>query len=977
MKAARRLFLIGGWAVLLLAGPGFGQAQETERRFLSGHGKDDPVPWRFFCTAGPQSGYWTNLPVPSNWELYGYGQLHYQTEPASTYEEQGRYQYDFEVPLAWSQRRVFLVFDGSMTDTHAEINGRSAGPDHQGSFYRFRYEVTSLLKFEGSNRLDVVVHKRSANESVNHAERQGDYWLFGGIFRPVYLEALPARFIQRVAIDARADGSFAMDVIADGIVPGEPGCVVEAQIIGGDGKPVGRPFTQPISGPAAKLQTRIRSPRTWTAESPNLYQVQTTLWHGNQALHRVTQRFGFRTMEVRDGDGLYVNGKRVILKGADRHSAWPDSGRCLSEAVHRLDIGLMKEMNMNAARMSHYPPDEQFLDLCDELGLYILDELAGWQSRYDTPTGRRLVEEMVERDVNHSCILFWDNGNEGGWNAEVDSDFGKWDPQQRRVLHPWTTLNGVNTTHYLTYEGTKAACEGKPMFHQKSEGQAAALTNGAKAIYMPTEFLHGLYDGGAGAGMEDYWELMRRSPYLGGGFVWALLDEGLKRPDTGTIDVAGNKAPDGILGPYRQKEASFFTLKELWSPLVVRLQERGGQAAERGRAASGVLYAAREQPRLRVIDGTVSLVVENRFSFTDAKDCKITWQLRRFAPPGGAGDGFAPLAGGVVKTGPILPGHEAPMKIRLPAEWKAADALAVRAADPEGRELWTWVWPLPAIGRFREALAAPSANPMAVTESGEVMEVKAGELALRFNRQSGMLAGVRRGTQEFSLTNGPRPAVGTAALTGLTHRVEGGEVILSAQYEGALESVTWRVRGNGWVQCSCVYHCTGLQDYFGVVFDYPEGLVKRKQWLGVGPYRVWKNRLRGGVLGVWENAYNRTVAGWSDWVYPEFKGCFGGVRWLRLETAEGDLTVLPQSEESFVQVLVPDFPPANLQAKTAVSLPKAGLAFLEAIPPMGDKFHSARDTGPQGQPNVGGGSYTNTVNIYFGSLSTGAGVASR
>ena len=120
------------------------------------------------------------------------------------------------MPAGWSGKRVFLVFDGVMTDTSASLNGKSVGPLHQGGFYRFKYEVTKLVKFGETNRLEVTVAKHSANDSVNRAERLADYWVFGGIYRPVYLEAVPPQFIERVAIDARADGAFAMDVFVNG-----------------------------------------------------------------------------------------------------------------------------------------------------------------------------------------------------------------------------------------------------------------------------------------------------------------------------------------------------------------------------------------------------------------------------------------------------------------------------------------------------------------------------------------------------------------------------------------------------------------------------------------------------------------------------------------------------------------------------------------------------------------------------------------
>ena len=119
---------------------------------------------------------------------------------------------------------------------------------------------------------------------------------------------------------------------------------------------------------------------------------------------------------------------------------------------------------MNAVRMSHYPPDQHFLDACDEMGLYVLDELAGWHAKYDTPTGHRLVQEMVTRDVNHPCILFWDNGNESGWNNDLNDDFAQWDPQKRNVLHPWELFRGIDTKHYPDFNTLVQKCNGSHVF---------------------------------------------------------------------------------------------------------------------------------------------------------------------------------------------------------------------------------------------------------------------------------------------------------------------------------------------------------------------------------------------------------------------------------------------------------------------------------------------------------------------------------
>jgi hypothetical protein len=175
--------------------------------YLSGHGKNDPVAWEFFCTAGRNSGKWTTIGVPSNWELQGFGNYNYGNDKQKA-DEQGKYRRTFSVPADWAGGRVFIVFDGVMTDTNVSINGKSAGPKHQGGFYRFKYEIIDLVK-TGENLLEVTVSKVSSDASVEDAERQADYWVFGGIYRPVYLEAVPKQFIEWIAVDARADGPAA------------------------------------------------------------------------------------------------------------------------------------------------------------------------------------------------------------------------------------------------------------------------------------------------------------------------------------------------------------------------------------------------------------------------------------------------------------------------------------------------------------------------------------------------------------------------------------------------------------------------------------------------------------------------------------------------------------------------------------------------------------------------------------------------
>ena len=249
------------FALFLLPTSRSGFAQETAMQFLSGHGKDDAVPWKFMCTSGANSGFWTNLPVPSEWDVKGFGTVHYQKDMTNAFDEKGLYEHDFSVPAAWSGRRIFLVFDGVMTDTDARLNGQSVGPMHQGGFYRFKYEITSLVKFGETNLLEVTVAKHSANRSVNGAERNADFWVFGGIFRPVSLEAVPQEFIERVAIDAKAEGSFSADVYLNGVTNADE---VEAQIQTLDGSPVGETFRAKLSAPAPSENRKPEIPNCFT-----------------------------------------------------------------------------------------------------------------------------------------------------------------------------------------------------------------------------------------------------------------------------------------------------------------------------------------------------------------------------------------------------------------------------------------------------------------------------------------------------------------------------------------------------------------------------------------------------------------------------------------------------------------------------------------------------------------------------------------
>lgn len=904
------------------------QSSRSKVVLLSGTGKDHTVDWEFQCTKGSNSGFWTTIPVPSNWELQGFGTYTYgQLSPG----EQGQYRYSFTTPASWTNRRVFLVFEGSMTDTEVWVNGTSAGPVHQGAFYRFGYDVTDLLRFGDTNMLEVTVSKDSSNSTINGAERLADYWVFGGIYRPVYLEARPQQFIDRLAINAQADGSFAVDVYLDGITDAD---TLTARITGPVNDPsqsqaVGQPFSAPIpAGPdKTTLTTSIAHPQLWTAETPNLYQVEIRLLKGATEIHQVTETFGFRTIEFRAGDGIYVNGTKVILRGVNRHSFWPDSGRTTSSNLSRSDILLMKKMNVNAVRMSHYPPDQHFLDYADALGLYVLDELGGWQHAYDTPTASRLVQEMVVRDVNHPSIIFWDNGNEGGWNTAVDGDFALYDPQNRHVNHPGGgNFNSLLDRHYPTYSQTAADLD-------------------ASAVVLPTEFLHALYDGGGGSGLNDTWQLMTSKPLGAGGFIWDFVDGGVVRTDEyGRVDSNGNKDADGVTGPYRQPEGSFFTIKDIWSPIQL----------------ANPAYFEASFPA--GFDGTVEIA--NHHHFTNTGQCQFTWELIQFKDPSNGSAGHSVVQAGQVKGPDIPPGSSGALHLEIPAsQWKKADALSLTAVDPAGQQVSTWVWTINKATDYRARIVTTGQGNATATEDAAGVTMTAAGTEITISKSSGQLVNVRQGGRTISFANGPVPAAGTATLTQLTHGQDGNAYVVHADYTGDMDYCTWRLLGSGWLQLEYQYNLSGEYDFFGVNFDYPEEMVTGIKWLGRGPYRVYKNRMRGPVTDVWEKNYNNTATGSDLWEYPEFKGYYAKTNWMSLQTAEGTITAVADDEDAFLRLYTPRNGPSP---QTAVApYPAGDISFLDAIPAMGNKFHRADQEGPEGQQNVATGTYRRTFYLAF------------
>lgn len=877
-------------------------AQQTERRYLSGTGNDDTINWDFFCTAGMNSGKWTTIPVPSNWELQGFGKYDYGFAKDSVRgKEQGLYRHKFKAPADWKGKKINIVFEGAMTDTEVKINGKPAGAIHQGAFYVFSYDITRLLKYGNDNLLEVKVSKHSANKSVNEAERKADFWIFGGLFRPVYLEALPVTHIERLAVDAGADGQFNADVV----VAGKADKIV-AQLYAVDGKKYGAPLSANLKtgNGTIRISGSFEKAQLWSSEFPNLYTATFTLYQNNKQVHTLSKKIGFRSIVVKPRDGIFVNGVKIKFKGVNRHSFRPASGRTMSKKNSIEDVELMKEMNMNAVRMSHYPPDGHFLDVCDSLGLYVMDELAGWHGHYDTSTGKKLVASMIRHDVNHPSIILWANGNEGGHNRELDPLFAAEDIQKRPVIHPWEDFNGFDTQHYREYN------------------YGIGNYRHGHSIVMPTEFLHGMYDGGHGAGLEDYWNDMLLNPLSAGGFLWDFADQGVLRTDkNNSIDADGNRGADGIVGPYHEKEGSFFAIKEIWSPVSFEHREM----------TAG-------------FDGVFN--IENRYHFANLKSCSFSWKLMNLKTK-------SEITGTAVAPD-VMPGEKGTLTMKMPAGWSDFDVLYITAKDMHGKELYTWSFPITL--PKKEALAlvkTTGASPVVFGEKDSLYMATANGVSLSFSKKTGLLREAKNAEGIIPFANGPIIQEGATNFGKISHRMEGKNFIIESSFDKktAYNTLQWTVYPSGMLKLNVKYFpAEYLTNFIGLNFSFPESQMKGVEYMGRGPQRVWKNRLKGNQFGIWKKDYNSTETG-ESWVYPEFKGYHSNMYWCKFITTTQPFTVITENEDIFLRLFSAAFKTDQWHNYEPL-FPSGDISFMHGIPGIGTKTQRADRSGPMAMKNI-------------------------
>ena len=647
-----------------------------------------------FTDPGFDDGGWATLPVPSHWQLHGYGAPAYTNvlypfpvDPphVPTENPTGDYRVRFRLPDGWDAERTVLRFEGADSHLQVWVDGQELG-SATGSRLPAEFDATAALAAGGPDHLLAVrVGQWSA---ASYLEDQ-DMWWLSGIFREVRLLARPAGAIGDWFVHAGYDhrtGAGTLRVDAD--VPAR----VTVPELGVDA--------------AAGETVELAAVEPWSAESPRLYDGQL-----RSDGERVALRIGFRTVAVSDGL-LTVNGRRVLFRGVNRHEFHPDLGRAVPEEVMLADVLLMKRHNLNAVRTSHYPPHPRFLELCDELGLYVVDECdlethgfepVGWRHNpADDPRwGDALVDRMrrtVERDKNRPSVIMWSLGNESGVGRNLAA-MAAWarDRDPSRPLHYEGDRASPDVDVYSRMYPTHAEVDAIGRRQEEPLPDPGLDARRRAMPFILCEYAHAM--GNGPGGLWEYQELFERHPRCQGGFVWEWIDHGLRAhtPDGREFyayggDFAeplhdGNFVADGLLFPDRTPSPGLHELKKVVEPVRIAPDPAGG------------------------------VRVTNLYEVLDLSHLTFDWSLEEEGTP---------VATGLLTVPPLDPGEAATVPLPDLPPTTAETWLTVRATlatdhpwAPTGHEV-AWgqvvVHPLPAQGSPRTPVVGPPLGR--VTDAG-------------------------------------------------------------------------------------------------------------------------------------------------------------------------------------------------------------------------------------------------------------------
>jgi beta-galactosidase len=847
----------------------------------------------------------TAVEVPGLWTMQGFGTPHYtnvvmpfDSRPPVVPDENptGVYKREFTVPRGWRRRRVVLHFGGVEGALHVLLNGQPVGIGKDARTPS-EFDVTGLVRHDGSNELVAVVVRWS---DASFIEDQ-DQWWHAGIARSVRLLSTPETYIADVFARAGLDDDYRHGVLSLGVDVGGSSeeWEIDARLVAPNGRTIVEAPLVRTGARTASLERVVRSARHWSAEDPSLYTLALSL-RSSAGREDVSCSVGFRRVEVRDGR-LLVNGRPLLVRGVNRHDHDDRRGRAVTPALMEADARLMKQFNVNAVRTSHYPNDPYWLDLCDRLGLYVVDEANVEAHAYydDLCRDQRYasaflerVQNMLERDKNHPSIIVWSLGNESGYGPNHDAAAG------------W--VRGRDPARPLHYEGairrdwsgghrvTDVVC---PMYPELAQIVEWAETNTDDRPLIMCEYSHAM--GNSNGSLADHFAAFERYDRLQGGFIWEWIDHGIRQLDErgrtywayggdfGDTPNDANFCADGIVWPDRVPHPALHEFKYLAQPVRVEPID----------AARG---------RFRIV---------NRQDVADLAGYRVSWELG--------------VEGDVVRRGtlPVLrsgAGEGAEIALDLERGRDAGEAFvtfrvvlrkATAWADAGHEVAW-------------EQLAVPSRRPRRRSASASKPRARRGAVVLEaggvravFETRTGLLTELSRDGRD-TLLAGPRLQLWRAATDNdglrlipekrgagvltrwlglgldrlelrrehLRQLDDGVEIEHRASGRGRFDDATHRQRfrlleSGGLVVENEVLLGPELRDLprIGVVLELP-AVLEQLEWFGRGPWENYSDRLASTVV----DRFSSTVTEqYVPYILPQEHGHRGDVRELSLRDGSG------------------------------------------------------------------------------------------
>jgi beta-galactosidase len=909
-----------------------------------------------FAAPGFDDAAWSTLPVPSNWTMHGFDRPHYTNvqmpfdcAPPNVPDDNptGLYRRSFTLPEDWSGRRVVLHIGGAESVLYVWLNGEPVGMGKDSRLPQ-EFDLTAFLAPGGENRLACAVVKWS---DASFVEDQDQWWM-GGIFRDVFLYSTDHTFIADVFAEASPDAAFIdgrLSVTTKLGFAGRPenGWSIETQLYDAAGAPflaqslvdavrADNRVHNPYRGPLAQIRqsAAVAAPKLWSSEAPNLYTLVVSLISPEgREVEATSVRVGFRRVDLGDRE-LLINGKPVMIAGMNRHEHHPVRGKAITREDMLADVRLMKQFNVNAVRASHYPNAEAWYDLCDEYGLYVIDEanLEAHAFLHDLCRDPRYAAQfverglrMVERDKNHPCVIAWSLGNESGYGPNHDAMAGAirgLDPS--RPLHyegatwawdeTYTPIPRGLLTDPASRSGKRASDLICPMYPpiDALARWAEADDPADRRPMILCEYSHAM--GNSNGSLGDYWDAFGAYHGLQGGFIWEWCDHGITRHtedgrayfayggDFGDTPNDLNFCCDGIVGADRAPHPGLWEFKTLVQPIAARWRD-----AEAGQ-----------------------LEIRNKRDFTSLVDLTGAWTLEI--------DGVA-VAEGRLPPLAIAPGETELVILTLPRPTLQAGqeahltlrfALAEAAAyAPAGHEVAQVQLPL-ALPTVAISPRAPMRNSSPVlSQVGDRFSVVGDAFELAFSAEAGLeqmswrgrpiiAAGPRlqvwRGaTDNDGIKGMPKrrgDALGHWLAAGLDKLVVGpARIEASETNEGVsirLDQVaacaaspravafrhTYLIRPDGRIAVDCAFSVDPALDdlpRLGVTLTLPEDF-EALEWFGRGPRESYSDRKRAARIGRFTGSVAEQYVAYA---MPQEHGNKTDLRWLELKSPQAAIRFTP------------------------------------------------------------------------------------